>query len=304
MTAIPARVAGVKDIVLATPAPDDSLLAAAHLAGVTSILDAGGAQAVAALAYGTASVRRVDKILGPGNAYVACAKRLVFGDVAIDSIAGPSEILVLADGDADPALVAADLLSQAEHDEAAYPVLVTTSPALAEAAAAELDAQLALLARRAIAEASVRAHGAILVVSSIDRLIEVAEAIAAEHVAFHVAEPEAVLARLTSVGAALLGASTPVALGDYLAGPSHVLPTGGCVRFGSPLGVHDFVARTSLIRYSPEALRRQGAAVATLARAEGLEAHALAVEARLLVGGDPQTPGTAVHAVRKPQSDT
>ena len=281
MTAIPARVAGVKDIVLATPAPDDSLLAAAHLAGVSSILDAGGAQAIAALAYGTASVRRVDKILGPGNAYVACAKRLVFGDVAIDSIAGPSEILVLADAAADAALCAADLLSQAEHDEAAYAVLVTTSASLAAAVAAEVDAQLASLARRAIAEASVRAHGRILVVPTLDRLVEVAEVIAAEHVAFHLAEPEAVLARLASVGAALLGASTPVALGDYLAGPSHVLPTGGCVRFGSPLGVHDFVARTSILQYAPAALTRQGPVVAALARAEGLDAHALAVEVRL-----------------------
>jgi len=286
MAAIPARVAGVKDIVLATPDPDDRLLAAAHLAGVTSILDAGGAQAIGALAYGTASVRRVDKILGPGNAYVACAKRLVFGEVAIDSIAGPSEILVLADEHADPALCAADLLSQAEHDEAAYTVLVTTSPALADATAAAVAAQLPGLARRTIAEASVRAHGAIFVVPSLDRLVAVAEAIAAEHVAFHLAEPRAVLDRLASVGAALLGASTPVAVGDYLAGPSHVLPTGGCVRFGSPLGVHDFVARTSILQYSPEALRRQGSAVAALARAEGLEAHARAVEMRLVAESD------------------
>ena len=281
MSAIPARVAGVADVVLATPAPDDSLLAAAHLAGVRSIVDAGGAQAIAALAYGTESIRRVDKILGPGNAYVACAKRLVFGDVAIDSIAGPSEILVLADEHADPALVAADLLSQAEHDEAAYVVLVTLSPALAEAVAAAVDEQLPRLERRAIAEASVRAHGAVLVVPTLDRLVAVAEVIAAEHVAFHLAEPRAVFDRLTAVGAALLGASTPVALGDYLAGPSHVLPTGGCVRFGSPLGVHDFVRRSSILHYSPDALRRHAPAVSALARAEGLEAHARAVELRV-----------------------
>lgn len=284
MTAIPARVAGVKDIVLATPDPDDRLLAAAHLAGVTSVLNAGGAQAIGALAYGTASLPRVDKILGPGNAYVACAKRLVFGEVAIDSIAGPSEILVLADETADPALVAADLLSQAEHDEAAYVVLVTTSRSVAEATATALASQLARLSRRAIAEAAVRDHAAILLVPSLDRLVAVADVIAAEHVAFHLADPRAVLDRIPSVGAALLGASTPVALGDYLAGPSHVLPTGGCVRFGSPLGVHDFVARTSILHYTPAALGRHASAVATLARAEGLEAHALAVEAR--VGGN------------------
>jgi histidinol dehydrogenase len=292
MAAIPARVAGVKDIVLATPDPDDLLLAAGHLAGVSSIVDAGGAQAIAALAYGTASIRRVDKIVGPGNAYVACAKRLVFGDVAIDSIAGPSEILVLADEHADPALCAADLLSQAEHDEAAYAVLVTTSLPLAQAVAAAVDEQLQALERRAVAGASLRAHGAVLVVPSLDRLVAVAEIIAAEHVAFHLADPGPVLDRIPSIGAALLGASTPVALGDYLAGPSHVLPTGGCVRFGSPLGVHDFVARTSLLRASPEALRKLGPAVSTLARAEGLTAHARAVEMRLALpssGNEPQS---------------
>jgi histidinol dehydrogenase len=281
MAAIPAKVAGVSEIVLATPAPDDRLLAAAHLAGVSSILDAGGAHAIAALAYGTASVARVDKIVGPGNAYVACAKRLVFGDVAIDSIAGPSEILVLADESADPALVAADMLSQAEHDEDAYAILVTTSAPLAEKVAAAVDTQLASLERSAIAGASIRDNGVALVVPSLDRLVELGEIIAGEHVAFHLADPEGVLDRVRAVGAALVGASTPVALGDYLAGPSHVLPTGGCVRFGSPLGVHDFVARSSVLRYSPDALRRQGEAVMTLARAEGLGAHARAVEIRL-----------------------
>jgi histidinol dehydrogenase len=299
MTAIPARVAGVKEIVLATPDPDDRLLAAAHLAGVTSVLDAGGAHAIAALAYGTASVRRVDKIVGPGNAYVACAKRLVYGDVSIDSIAGPSEILVLADAAADPALIAADLLSQAEHDEDAYAILVTTSRPLAEAVAAALPVQLAALERSGIAGASLRDHGYLLVVDSLDRMADVAERLAGEHVAFHVADPAALLDRVGAVGAALLGESTPVALGDYLAGPSHVLPTGGCVRFGSPLGVHDFVARSSLLRYSPDALRRQGAAVMTLARAEGLGAHARAVEVRLerLQGPDAGTP-----SVSNPQS--
>jgi histidinol dehydrogenase len=281
MTAIPARVAGVKEIVLSTPAPDDAILAAAHLAGVTTILDAGGAHAIAALAYGTASLRRVDKIVGPGNAYVACAKRLVFGDVAIDGIAGPSEILVLADDRADPALCAADLLSQAEHDEASYAILVTTSPALAEAVAEEVDAQLADLERRTIAFASLRDHGVILVVPTEARLCEVADAIAAEHVAFHLADPERALAKIGAIGAALVGDTTPVAAGDYLAGPSHVLPTGGCVRFGAPLGVYDFVARSSTLRYSAEALGRHAPHIAALARAEGLDAHARAVEMRV-----------------------
>jgi histidinol dehydrogenase len=281
MAAIPARVAGVREIVLATPAPDDLLLAAGHLAGVTTIVDAGGAQAIGALAYGLRSLPRVDKIVGPGNAYVACAKRLVFGDVAIDAIAGPSEILVLADETADARLVAADLLSQAEHDEAAYVVAITTSRDLAERIATEVADQLPRLARRSIAEPAVHAHGAIFVASSEARMLELAELLAAEHVSFHVREPRAMFERLASVGAALLGASTPVALGDYLAGPSHVLPTGGCVRFGSPLGVHDFVARSSVLEYAPDALRRHAAPVSALARAEGLEAHARAVELRV-----------------------
>jgi histidinol dehydrogenase len=281
MTAIPARVAGVKEIVLATPNPDDRLIAAAHLSGVTAILDAGGAHAIAALAYGTASVARVDKIVGPGNAFVACAKKQVFGDVDIDSIAGPSEILVLADESANPALVAADLLSQAEHDEAAYCVLVTTSRRVAEAVSKAAAEQLESLGRPAIIEASIRDHAASFVVRSRARLIELANRIAAEHVSVHMAGGAAVAAELTASGATLIGASTPVAVGDYLAGPSHVLPTGGGARFGSPLGVYDFLSRTSLISYSPAALRRQGGLIAALARAEGLDAHARAVELRL-----------------------
>ncbi len=281
MSAIPARVAGVKDVVLATPAPDDQVLAAAHLSGVTTLLDAGGAQAIAAMAYGTSSLRRVDKIVGPGSAYVACAKRMVFGDVAIDGIAGPSEILVIADDSADPRVVAADLLSQAEHDEDAYAMLVTTSDRVARAAAVEVLKQLEGLERRKIAGASIERNAAFLVVKTEKRLVEVADALAAEHVAFHVQNPEELLARIGATGAALVGAITPVAAGDYLAGPSHVLPTGGCVRFGSPLGVYDFVARSSVIRYSPAALRAQGPVIAALARAEGLTAHARAVEVRL-----------------------
>jgi histidinol dehydrogenase len=289
MTAIPARVAGVRDIVLATPAPDDTLLAAAHLAGVTSILDAGGAQAVAALAYGTASLPRVDKIVGPGNLYVTCAKRLVYGDVDIDGLAGPSEILVLADDSADPEIVAADMLSQAEHDEDACCVLVTTSRAIAEKTAEALAPQLAALPRETIAGASIRGRGLALVVASIDRLADVAERIAGEHVSFHLEGAESLAARVAGGGAALVGRETPVAAGDYLAGPSHVLPTGGAARFGSALGVYDFVVRSSVIRYTADALLRHGPHIANFARAEGLTAHARAVElrlARLAGGGD------------------
>ncbi|HEY4014133.1 MAG TPA: histidinol dehydrogenase [Polyangiaceae bacterium] len=284
MAAIPAAVAGVTDIVVATPLAgdesDESLYAAAHLSGVGTIVDAGGAQAIAALAYGTASIPRVDKIVGPGNLYVACAKRLVFGAVAIDGIAGPSEILVLADDEADPRIVAADLLSQAEHDEAAYPMLVCASDLMARGVRREVEEQLATLPKATIARAAM-ANGAAFVVSSRDRMAAVADRLAVEHLALHVIDPEALLAHIHRAGAAFIGSSTPEAVGDYLAGPSHVLPTGGAVRFGSPLGVYDFVTRTSLISYSPDALARHERAVSALARMEGLEAHARAVEARV-----------------------
>jgi len=281
MTAIPARVAGVKDIVLATPAPDDALLAAAHLAGVTSILDAGGAQAVAALAYGMEDLPRVDKIVGPGNIWVTCAKRLVFGDVDIDGLAGPSEILVLADDAANPSFVAADLLSQAEHDEAACCVLVTTSERIARAVIDELDVQLRQLSRKTIITESLTSRGAVLVVHSLERMAEVASVIAAEHVGYHLRDAGALFDHVEGSGAALLGEMSPVAVGDYFAGPSHVLPTGRAARFGSPLGVYDFVVRASVISYSRDALRRDGPHIAKFARAEGLDAHARAVEIRL-----------------------
>jgi histidinol dehydrogenase len=285
MSAIPARVAGVEEVVLATPLvgneSDDPILAAAHLGGVKLVVDAGGAQAIAALAYGTESVPRVDKIVGPGNLYVACAKRLVFGAVGIDGIAGPSEILVLADDEADPRVVAADLLSQAEHDEAAYPLLLCSSDLMASAVCREIEAQLATLPRARIAEAALKANGHALVVQGAARMGEVADSLAVEHIALHVSEPEAMLGRVRAAGAAFLGTLTPEAAGDYLAGPSHVLPTGGAVRFGSPLGIYDFVTRTSLIRYSPEALAAHAKAICALARLEGLEAHARAVEVRL-----------------------
>jgi len=284
MSAIPARVAGVREIVLATPLAgtetDAVMLAAAHLSGVTAIVDAGGAQAIAALAYGTASVPRVDKIVGPGNAFVACAKRLVFGTVAIDSIAGPSEILVLADDHASPAVVAADLLSQAEHDEDAYPLLAATSLAFVEAVQKQLDKQLESLPRKQIAGESLRRHGQALIVADVAGLARVANAIAAEHLSVQVADAPALLAEIRHAGAIFVGNSTPEAAGDYVAGPSHVLPTGGAVRFGSPLGVHDFMTRTSIIAYSPEALRRDEQAICALARYEGLEAHARAVTIR------------------------
>jgi histidinol dehydrogenase len=286
MSAIPATVAGVEEIILATPLAgnetDDMMYAAAHLSGVTAVLDAGGAQAIAALAYGTESVARVDKIVGPGNVYVACAKRLVFGAVSIDGIAGPSEILVVADDSSDPRLVAADLLSQAEHDEAAYPLLLCTSDLMAAAVAREVEAQLATLPRRAIARASLEANGHAFVVSSGDlaRLAFVADTIAAEHLSLHVADPDALFTLVRRAGAVFLGPMTPEAAGDYLAGPSHVLPTGGAVRFSSPLGVYDFVTRTSTIEYSREGLAEHAKAITVFARLEGLEGHARAVEAR------------------------
>lgn len=292
MSAIPANVAGVGEILLATPLAgddrDDAIYAAAHLAGVSAIVDAGGAQAIAALAYGTQSVSACDKIVGPGNLYVACAKRLVFGAVSIDGIAGPSEILVVADDEADPRVVAADLLSQAEHDEAAYPFVVCASDRMAEAVRREVALQLATLPRAATARAAL-ARGAAFVCSpsaatppssTRERMAFVADRLAPEHLALHVADPHALLARIRRAGAAFVGPCTPEAAGDYLAGPSHVLPTGGAVRFGSPLGIYDFVTRTSLIEYGADALARHERAICAFARLEGLEGHARAVEAR------------------------
>jgi histidinol dehydrogenase len=297
MSAIPAKVAGVAEIVLATPDPDDAVLAAAHLAGVTTLLDAGGAQAIGALAYGTAKLPRVDKIVGPGNSYVTCAKRLVYGDVAIDGIAGPSEILVVADAATDPRLAAAELLAQAEHDETALAVLLSGSRSVADATIREVEKQLASLQRRDIIERALRSRGCVLVVEDRTRLLEVANRIAAEHVALLVADADD-LADRVSGGAILVGSSTPVAVADYLAGPSHVLPTGGTVRFGSPLGVYDFVTRSSVIRYTAAALADQAPHVASLAFAEGLDAHAQAVLMRV-----PAAATREVAAVRTLESD-
>jgi histidinol dehydrogenase len=281
MTAIPARVAGVAEVILACPQVSVEVRAAAHLAGVTAILDAGGAQAIAALAIGTESVPRVDKVVGPGNLYVTAAKRLVFGEVDIDSLAGPSEILVIADDAANPRWVAADLISQAEHDEAAYALLLCESETFVERVRAELTRQLSDLPRRAIAEASLNANGVALVVSGRAELQRVATLLAAEHVAVHTTEPDEVAKGVLRAGAIFVGPMTPEATGDYVAGPSHVLPTGGAVRYGSPLGVYHFLARTSLISYDASALAAHAAPIAAFARAEGLDGHARAVEVRL-----------------------
>ena len=280
MTAIPATVAGVERIVLVTPNPTAEILAAAEVAGVTEVVDAGGAQAIAAVAYGTESIPRVDKVVGPGNIYVACAKRLVFGVVDIDSIAGPSEILVVADEGADPEIVAADLLSQAEHDEAAYPLAIVLSRAQADAVDAALGRQLVSLPRRAIAEQSVRSNGYCFVVQDLEEAGRAATRLAAEHLSLSVSDSEAMLSQVGAAGANCLGYPTPEAAGDYAAGPSHVLPTGGAVRFASPLGVYDFIVRSSLIRYSPAAIAQQADLLEGLARLEGLEAHARAVALR------------------------
>ena len=285
MDVIPARVAGVPEIVMTTPAGrdgrvDPAILAAASVAGVTRIFKAGGAQAVAALAYGTESVPAVDKIVGPGNIYVATAKRKVFGKVGIDMIAGPSEILVLADGGCNPAWVAADLLSQAEHDRLATAVLVTDSPELARAVQAELEVQIPALPRAAIARESIDTNGKIVVTDDLDKAIEAANLIAPEHLEVCVADPFAVLGRIRNAGSIFLGRHVPEALGDYFAGPNHTLPTSGTARFSSPLGVDDFVKKSSFIYYTPEALGRVKDRIADFAEREGLHAHARSVTIR------------------------
>ncbi|HEY8368127.1 MAG TPA: histidinol dehydrogenase [Thermodesulfobacteriota bacterium] len=284
MNLLPARVAGVEELVVAMPTPrgevSDAALAAMRLAGVRRVLRAGGAQAVAALAYGTGSVPRVDKIVGPGNIYVATAKRLLFGEVDIDMVAGPSEILVVADDTARPDFVAADLLSQAEHDPLASAVLLTPSRRLADAVEAELARQLARLPRRDIAARSLAAFGALVVTRDLDEAVELANALAPEHCELAVADPAALAPRIRNAGALFLGHWATEALGDYCAGPSHVLPTGGTARFFSPLSVETFLKRTSLIACSPEGARRLAPTAIRLAEVEGLEGHAEAVRLR------------------------
>ena len=285
MNVIPAQIAGVQDIVLVTPPrPDGSVspeaLMAAELAEVTEVFKIGGAQAVAALAYGTETVPRVDKIVGPGGVFVATAKRKVFGRVAIDMIAGPSEILVLADGKSNPKWVAADLLSQAEHDVLSSAVLVTDSRELAISVQAEVEAQLEALPRKDIARRSIADNGKIIVTDSLDKAVEAANRIAPEHLELCVDEPFALLPRIKNAGSVFLGRSTPEALGDYFAGPNHTLPTSGTARFSSPLGVDDFMKRSSFLSYDQAALNACGDRIADFARREGLEGHARSAESR------------------------
>jgi histidinol dehydrogenase len=285
MTAIPARIAGVGEIILVTPSRNGKLhpmiAAAAELGGVERIFKIGGAQAVAALAFGTESIPRVDKIVGPGNAYVAAAKKMVFGRVAIDMIAGPSEILIIADGTADAAFAAADLLAQAEHDETASAILLTPDDAYASAVIVEIDRRLSGFPRRAIASRSLDAFGAVVVTRDLDEAVSLANCFAPEHLELLVQNPRKVLAGIRNAGAVFLGMNTPEALGDYMAGPSHVLPTGGTARFSSPLGVYDFVKRTSILSFSQDALRRYGMETIRFAEMEGLGGHGDSVRCRL-----------------------
>ena len=285
MNAIPARIAGVEEIFMVT-SPDKTgaispeALAAAKVAGVDRIFKVGGAQGVAALAYGTGTIPAVDKIVGPGGVFVAAAKRKVFGLVGIDMVAGPSEILVLADGGCDARCVAADMLSQAEHDTHAAAVLVTDSESLARAVAAELERQLAILPRREIAQKSLEDNGRIIVTESLEAAVEAANQLAPEHLELCVAEPFALLPRVRNAGSIFLGRSAPEALGDYFAGPNHTLPTGGTARFSSPLSVDDFVKKSSFLYYTREALGKAAPRIADFARREGLEAHARSVLSR------------------------
>jgi histidinol dehydrogenase len=285
MNAIPAGAAGVSRIAMCVPAPDGILnplvLAAARRAGVTEIYRIGGAQAIAALAYGTASIAAVDRIVGPGNAYVAEAKRQVFGRVGIDNIAGPSEVVVLADADNDPRRIAVDLLAQAEHDEAAQSILITDSAALADAVADAVLAELPTLSRAAIAGASWEAHGAVIVVEGWAQAVALVDRLAPEHLQLMLRDPEAVFARVRHAGAVFMGAFCPEAVGDYVAGPNHVLPTGRTARFASGLSVFDFLKRTTFVSATPAGLDEVGPAAVALAEAEGLQAHARSISLRL-----------------------
>ena len=286
MDAIPAKIAGCRRIVMVTPPGPDGkinpvILAAAKIAGVDRIFKLGGAQAVAALAYGTESVPRVDKIVGPGNAFVAEAKRQVFGLVAIDMIAGPSEILIVADGNSDPVHAAADMLSQAEHDPMASAVLVTDDKAFALAVSAELERQIPLLPRSAIARASIDDYGKIIVTRQLEDAIDVANRIAPEHLELMVDQPMQYLDRIQNAGSIFLGRNCPEALGDYFAGPNHTLPTSGTARFSSPLSVDDFVKKSQFTYFTKDALEKIGRDVAYFARQEGLEAHARSVTVRI-----------------------
>ena len=285
MNILPAKVAGVEEILMVTPPGKDgkvtpTTLVAAHEAGATAIYKAGGAQAVAALAYGTESIPKVDKIVGPGNIYVALAKKAVYGHVSIDAIAGPSEILVIADETADPRYVAADLLSQAEHDELASAILVTTSQELAEAVSGEVDQFLTVLSRAEIVRKSLDNYGYILVADTMDEAVEIANEIASEHLEIQTRNPYEVMTKIRNAGAIFLGPYASEPLGDYFAGPNHVLPTNGTAKFFSPLSVDDFIKKSSIIAYSREALQAVHEDIETFAKAEGLTAHANSIHVR------------------------
>ena len=281
MTAIPAKIAGCGEIIMVSP-PDiaPAILAAAKIAGVDRIFRVGGAQAIAALAYGTQTIPRVDKIVGPGNAYVAEAKRQVFGQVAIDMIAGPSEILIIADEKSSPAHIAADMLSQAEHDRLASAVLITTSRSLAEQVQKELEAQVSRLPRKEIARASLEGQGKIILAASIPQAMEISNRLAPEHLELMVESPMDYLDAIKNAGSVFLGRYCPEPVGDYWAGPNHTLPTGGTARFSSPLSVDDFVKKSQFTAYSQEALQKAGDKIAYFAQAEGLEAHARSITIR------------------------
>lgn len=285
MNAIPAKVAGVDELTMAVPAPDNEIspmvLAAAAIAGVDRVITMGGAQAVAAMAYGTETITRVDKIVGPGNIYVATAKRAVFGQVAIDMIAGPSEILVICDGLTDPDWIAMDLFSQAEHDEQAQSILLCPDAAYLDKVAAAIERLLPTLARKDIARVSLKERGALIKVADMTQAIAVSNRIAPEHLELSVADPEALLPQIRHAGAIFMGRHTPEALGDYCAGPNHVLPTSGTARFSSPLGVYDFQKRSSIIMCSPAGASTLGKIASVLARSESLEAHARSAEYRI-----------------------
>lgn len=285
MNIVPAKTAGVGEIIMTTPPDregniDPATLVAAKEAGVTAVYKAGGAQAVAALAYGTESIPKVDKIVGPGNIYVALAKKAVYGHVSIDSIAGPSEILVIADETADPRYVAADLLSQAEHDELASAILVTTSEKLAEAVSEEISGFLRELPRREIIERSLENYGHILLAAHMDEAVSIANEIASEHLEIQTADPYQVMTKIKNAGAIFIGEYSSEPLGDYFAGPNHILPTNGTARFFSPLSVDDFIKKSSIIAYSKEALEKVHKEIETFAGAEGLDAHANSIRVR------------------------
>ncbi|AOW46745.1 histidinol dehydrogenase [Acetobacter ascendens] len=295
MNAIPAKVAGVRRLAMCVPTPDGVInplvLAAAHRAGVTEIYRVGGAQAVGAMAYGTQTIRPVDRIVGPGNAYVAEAKRQVFGYVGIDSIAGPSDVVVIADSNTNPRLIALDLLAQAEHDECAQATLITPDAAFADTVIQAVEAELRVLSRAAIAGASWARNGAVLICRDMQEAVELANRLAPEHLELMVDDPESLFAHVRHAGAAFLGRFCPEAIGDYVGGPNHVLPTSRTARFASGLSVFDFMKRTTFLSGGPDALRQIGPAAVALAQAEGLEAHALSVSARLdvLAASTPNT---------------